>query len=87
MSDMLLKQVLTLTKEGWKNTGRLDDQLRPYFNRREEQTTRGNCLMWGIRAVIPGNAATYLEEITSNPSRDSENEIISSFARVVARNQ
>ncbi|KAL5515638.1 hypothetical protein EMCRGX_G000833 [Ephydatia muelleri] len=50
MSDALLRQV---TKDGWNKTGRVDDQLRPYFNRREELSTEGNCLMWGIKAVIP----------------------------------
>eukprot|EP00731_Ephydatia_muelleri_P019227 Em0012g52a len=53
MSDALLRQVLKFTKDGWNKTGRVDDQLRPYFNRREELSTEGNCLMWGIKAVIP----------------------------------
>ncbi|KAL5491837.1 hypothetical protein EMCRGX_G017202 [Ephydatia muelleri] len=53
MSDALLRQVLKFTKDGWNKTGRVDDQLRPYFNRREELSTEGNFLMWGIKAVIP----------------------------------
>eukprot|EP00731_Ephydatia_muelleri_P009634 Em0005g220a len=53
MSDALLRQVLKFTKDGWNKAGRVDDQLRPYFNRREELSTEGNCLMWGIKAVIP----------------------------------
>lgn len=60
----------------WKDIkGRLDDQLHPYFNRREKLSTEENCLMWGIRAVIPSNEAAYLEVITSKSksSRDSEN--------------
>ena len=53
MSDALLRQVMEFTKDGWNKTSRVDDQLRPYFNRREELSTEGNCLMWGIKAVIP----------------------------------
>ena len=53
ISDALLRQVLKFTKYGWNKTGRVDDKLRPYFNRREELSTEGNCLMWGIKAVIP----------------------------------
>ena len=53
ISDALLRQLLKFTKDGWNKTGRVDDQLRPYFNRREELSTEGNCLMWGIKAVIP----------------------------------
>eukprot|EP00731_Ephydatia_muelleri_P032886 Em0024g430a len=33
ISDALLRQVLKFTKDGWNKTGRVDDQLRPYFNR------------------------------------------------------
>ena len=64
---MLNSIAFLLAKEGWKNTGRLDDQLWPYFNRREELSTGGNCLMcvcvWG-GGGHSGNAATFLELIT-----------------------
>ena len=35
ISDALLRQVLKFTKDGWNKTGRVDDKLRPYFNRRD----------------------------------------------------
>eukprot|EP00731_Ephydatia_muelleri_P012858 Em0007g168a len=82
MSDALLRQVLKFTKDGWNKTGRVDDQLRPYFNRREELSTEGNCLTWGNQSSdSPGDAATYLEGIASEPSRDRKNEIIGPVAR------
>ena len=54
MSDALLREVLEFTRNGWKDKEtKRDDQLRPYFSRRDELTIEGNCLMWGIRVVIP----------------------------------
>eukprot|EP00731_Ephydatia_muelleri_P004932 Em0002g1108a len=70
MSDALLRQVLKFTKDGWNKTGRVDDQLRPYFNRREELSTEGNCLMWGIKAVIlPGMRQHILKELHQSHPR------------------
>ena len=54
MSDALLREVLELTRTGWKNReANPDEQLRQYFSRRDELSIEGNSLMWGIRVVIP----------------------------------
>ena len=50
MSDALLREVLEFTRNRWKDKEtKRDDQLRPYFSRRDELSIEGNCLMWGIQ--------------------------------------
>jgi len=33
---------------------KVDDELKPYFNRRNELTIEVGCLLWGHRIVVPG---------------------------------
>ncbi|KAL5515893.1 hypothetical protein EMCRGX_G001138 [Ephydatia muelleri] len=72
ISDALLRQVLKFTKDGWNKTGRVDDQLRPYFNRRDRGAVNRRKLfdVGNQSSDSPGDAATYLEGIASEPSRD-----------------
>ena len=89
ISDALLRQVLKFTKDGWNKTGRVDDQLRPYFNRRDRGAVNRRKLfdVGNQSSDSPGDAATYLEGIASEPSRDRKNEIIGPVARMVAGNR
>ena len=36
---------------GWPKE--VAEQLKPFFNRKEELTVEGDCVLWGIRVVIP----------------------------------
>ena len=48
--DPILSKVLMYTKQGWPD--KVDEILRPYWNRRTELTLEGDCIMWGIRVVV-----------------------------------
>ena len=49
--DPILSKVLMYTKQGWPD--RVDESLKPYWNRRTELTLEDDCIMWGIRVVVP----------------------------------
>ena len=49
--DVILSKVWRYSKSGWPQ--KVPDCLRPYWNRRNELTLEGDCLMWGIRVVVP----------------------------------
>ena len=52
LKDPLISKLMILTKEGWlENTN--DDQLKPFFSRKDELSVEQNCLLWGFRVVIP----------------------------------
>ena len=50
-SDLLLSKVLSFVKSGWPN--QYPPELRPFWFRRFELTVEGECLLWGIRVVVP----------------------------------
>ena len=50
-TDPLLSQVMAYVKKGWPS--QVPHDLKPYLSRRHELTLEANCLMWGIRAIIP----------------------------------
>ena len=50
-TDKLLNKVLRFTREGWPK--QVDQSLRPFWLHRDELTVERECLLWGIRAVIP----------------------------------
>ena len=50
-TDPLLSKVLQYTKKGWPTS--VSDSLKPYFNRREELSLENDCVLWGIRVVVP----------------------------------
>ena len=43
--------MLHYTRYGWPDI--VPSELQPYFNRRNELTIESNCILWGIRVVIP----------------------------------
>ena len=49
--DPILSKVLHYTKRGWPE--RVEEELKPYWSRRQELTIEQNCLLWGIRVVLP----------------------------------
>uniref|UniRef100_A0AC34FRJ3 Reverse transcriptase n=1 Tax=Panagrolaimus sp. ES5 TaxID=591445 RepID=A0AC34FRJ3_9BILA len=49
--DVMLQKVLTLVKEGWPKT--VDKSLNPWWNRKDELTTRNGYLLYKDRPVIP----------------------------------
>ena len=50
--DRVLCKVLQYTKTTWP-TELLSDNLRPYWNHRNELSVEYNCLIWGKRVVVP----------------------------------
>ena len=49
--DPQLSQVFRYTQSGWPVE--VSEVLLPYWNRRSEMTIEQDCLLWGIRVVIP----------------------------------
>ena len=56
--DPTLTRVLLYTKQGWPT--HIELVLRPYSDRRNEQTIDQNCLLWRIRVIVP---AKYTEQV------------------------
>ena len=50
--DPVLSRVLQYIQEGWPRTV-TDERFKPYFHRRDELSTEMNCVMWGMRVIIP----------------------------------
>ena len=46
-----MSKVLRYTKQGWPD--KVNDILKPYWNRRTELTLENDCIMWGIQVVVP----------------------------------
>ena len=51
-SDPCLSKVLQYTRQGWPSI--VHEELKPFKQRATEITTEGDCLLWGIRVIIPG---------------------------------
>ena len=50
--DPVLSRVLELVRSGWPQ--HIEDlRLQPFFNRRYELSIEQDCLLWGLRVVIP----------------------------------
>ncbi|UYV61570.1 K02A2.6-like, partial [Cordylochernes scorpioides] len=49
--DEVLSLAIFYTQQGWPE--KVADHLRPYFQRKLELTVDGECLVWGMRVVIP----------------------------------
>ncbi len=61
--DPTLAKVLDFVCTGWPNNVR-DDDVKPYFTRREELSTESGCILWGTRVVIPPSLReTLLQEL------------------------
>ena len=49
--DPILSKVLICLRRGWPD--KVQEALLPYWRKRKELTIEGNCILWGIRVVIP----------------------------------
>lgn len=49
--DPLLARVLRFVMYGWSDN--VPIELKPFFHRRHQLTTEQDCILWGIRVVIP----------------------------------
>ena len=58
--DPVLSKVHQFTRDGWPAV--ISDGYKPYWNRRQELSTEGGCLMWGNRVVIPQKLRARLVE-------------------------
>ena len=52
-ADPVLSRVLAYVKSGWPASTPEDERLRPYASKASELTTEQDCLLWGMRVVIP----------------------------------
>lgn len=60
--DAILAQVFEATQKGWRYSQ--NQQLSPYYQRRDELTIDNGCIMWGMRIVIPNKLRSkVLEEL------------------------
>ena len=50
--DTITSKVLDLVLNSWTQKPQ-DEQLKPYYMRRNEISVQHGCLMWGIRVIIP----------------------------------
>ena len=49
--DTILSQVLTYTRQGWP--AKISDAMKQFWTRRDETTIEGDCLLWGLRVLVP----------------------------------
>lgn len=49
--DRLLTKVISLIKRGWNLCN--EEELKPYFLRRQELSVENECLTWGNRVIVP----------------------------------
>ncbi len=78
--DPVLSRVLEFTRNGWP-TEVEDQRLKPYFNRRHELSVEQDCLMWGLRVIIPLKyQSSILDELhTAHPGMVRMKEIARSY--------
>ena len=50
-SDPLLSKILAWLRTGWPT--RVPEPFSQYWTRRNELTLQDNCILWGIRVVVP----------------------------------
>ena len=50
-TDPILSKVRRFTKSGWPH--QVQECLKPYWYQRNEITVEGDCLLWGIRVIVP----------------------------------
>ena len=44
---------MQFVRSGWPNVDNISPELKPYHCCKDELTIESNCLMWGIRVIIP----------------------------------
>ena len=66
--DGLLSKVMQYTRNGWPDKAS-KELMR--FHRRDEITIEGNCLMWGIRVIIPNKCQHQFYSNYTQNTQDS----------------
>ena len=65
LQDPLLSKVLLYLRQGWPAS--VPAELQPFSSRRLELTVESQCLLWGIRVVVPQKLrASVLQELHSD---------------------
>ena len=59
--DPILSRVLQFLKFGWP-TSVADERLKPYFSRKYELMVEQDCILWGLRVIIPKCYQTHILE-------------------------
>ena len=49
--DLEVSRVMHYTRNGWPAS--VLPELKSFYSRRDELTIEGNCLLWGVRVVVP----------------------------------
>ena len=68
------------TRNGWPD--KVSKELVQFHGRRDEITIEGNCLMWGIRVIIPNKCQhQFLQQLhTEHPGTTRMKSIARSYA-------
>lgn len=61
-NDPILSRVLDYTLRGWPNHIS-DNEINPFFSRKEQLSTEQGCIIWGLRIIIP---MAYRERLLSD---------------------
>ena len=64
-TDDILSKVHKYITKGWPQ--QVDSVLKPYFEKKDELTVEGGCVLWGIRVVIPSK---WREKLLNDLHRD-----------------
>lgn len=82
--DPILSKVLVCMRQGWPD--QIQQALFPYWRRRSELTIEGDCILWGMRVVIPEKLQEHvLWELHQGHQGSGTNEKPSSEPCLVAR--
>lgn len=64
--DPVLSRIILYIQSGWPAQC-TDDNIKPYYNRRNELYVERGCIMWGYRVVIPlALQVTILKQLHSS---------------------
>ena len=81
--DPLLAHVLQYTMSNWPTEP--TEAEKPYFHKRFEITAEDDCLLWGIRVIIPNTvSSTHFRGTAYRAPRNSSYEILSGVSCLVA---
>ena len=68
-NDKILSKVKHFVLYGWPDRNNLGPELIPYFNKRDELSVESNCLLWGVRVIIPRRYQQFvLDELHTSHS-------------------
>ena len=57
--DPILSKVYQFSLNGWPNHCQ-DENLQPYWKRKNELTIEGGCILWGNRVIVPSQGRTQV---------------------------